>query len=480
MEDVSRVVSEKKIKAYAFTRSELLRRFYAHYLPFSLTSAQKRVIVELHADMKDSEKGMQRLLQGDVGSGKTLVAWMCLLLAFSNDTQGALMAPTEILASQHYEVLRGYASSMGLVVMKLVGSMKSSAQKEVLSHLEQGKIDVLVGTHALLEKRVVFYRLGLVIIDEQHRFGVAQRAQIILNQRTLSQEKSKEGLIYVPHILLMSATPIPRSLLLTSYGELAISVLDELPKGHRHVRTVHRKRSAREKVYAFMGKELQKGHRAYIVYPLIEESEKIDLTSLMEGFEEVSHRFKSFGVEMLHGRMSTEEKRGVMARFSEGKTQVLVATTVIEVGIHVPAATMMLVIHAERYGLAQLHQLRGRIGRNAEISYCILMTEGRLSAEAQQRIDALCEGNDGFALAELDLALRGPGNIMGKQQSGLLKLRLADLHKDMPLMERVRAEVRLLLEKQREDEALRLYCDRLCAYAKRMSLAYQDYWQGVG
>ena len=421
---------------FLFSRDQLLQTFYEKYMPFSLTEAQQRVIREIHTDLR-SGYPMNRLLQGDVGSGKTIVAWMSLLIALSNERQVALMVPTEVLATQHASLLLQYAAPMNISVEKLSSMTTKKSRTSLLSRLASGQLQVLVGTHALLEPDVRFSSLGLVIIDEQHRFGVAQRA-------VLSEKCQGE---HPPHILVMTATPIPRTLSLTQYGELDISLLDELPKGRKPIRTVHRTSSAQEKVYAFMREQLSSGHRGYIVYPLIEESEQLDLRSLSEGYAHLQEVFVGYTIEQLHGRMPSEEKHSRMHRFTTGEAQLLVSTTVIEVGLDVPEANLMLIHHADRFGLVQLHQLRGRVGRGTAESYCILMTEGHISSEARKRIQAMVRTQDGFELAEIDLQERGPGNMLGTQQSGLWQFEIADLSQDEELLLEAQQSVKELLEK---------------------------------
>lgn len=429
--------AEKKQKQQGtlLKKTQLLHTFYEKHMPFVLTSAQQRVIREIHSDMCSGYQ-MNRLLQGDVGSGKTIVAWMSLLIALSNGLQVALMAPTEVLASQHAALLLRYAEPMGLSVAKLSGTTPKKARAALLATLASGQLQILVGTHALLEPDIRFAALGLVIIDEQHRFGVAQRA--ILSEKCSQPERP-------PHILVMTATPIPRTLALTQYGEMDVSLLDELPKGRKPIRTALRGTSSRKKVYTFIRTQLAAGHRGYIVYPLIEESEQLDLASLSESYATIQQIFKGYEIEQLHGRMPSEEKRYRMQRFNTGEAQLLVSTTVIEVGIDVPAANIMLIEHADRFGLAQLHQLRGRIGRGAAQAYCILMTEGRVSAEAKARLQALTETQDGFLLAEIDLQQRGPGNVLGTQQSGLWNFEVTDLTRDGDLLVEARSAAKKLL-----------------------------------
>lgn len=398
-------------------------RFYKEKLDFELTNAQKKVLKEIRSDVL-SGKQMNRLLQGDVGSGKTIVALMTMLMAIDNGYQTCLMAPTEILAQQHFTTLTELLQGLNIEIELLTGSVKKSQRNEILENLRTGKTQILIGTHALIEETVVFKNLGMAVIDEQHRFGVAQRAQLW---------KKNE---IVPHILVMTATPIPRTLAMTLYGDLDVSIIDELPPGRKNIITVHRTDSDRLRVFGFLKEEIRKGRQVYIVYPLIEESEKQDYKDLMDGYESIMRDFpmSEFRTGILHGRMKSENKNEEMKRFVKGETNIMVATTVIEVGVNVPNASVMVIESAERFGLAQLHQLRGRVGRGAEQSYCILMTHTNLSGDARKRIKTMCDTQDGFIIAEVDLELRGPGNIEGTQQSGSLELKLADLGKDMKIL----------------------------------------------
>jgi len=408
--------------------------FYNHHLPFPLTEAQKRVIREIYADMK-SGKQMNRLLQGDVGSGKTIVAFICMLLVIGGNAQAALMAPTEILAQQHFHNLKKYADAMNLPIALLTGATRKSERKTLHSRLLSGELKILIGTHALLEEEVRFNQLGLAIIDEQHRFGVAQRSKL--------WQKNPE--IY-PHVLVMTATPIPRTLAMTLYGDLDISVIDEMPKGRKPIQTSHQYDSHRLRVNGFLRSQIEAGRQVYEVYPLIEESEKLDLKHLMDGYESISRAFPDVAISILHGQMKTEAKEFEMNRFVKGETKIMVATTVIEVGVDVPNASVMVIENAERFGLSQLHQLRGRVGRGADQSYCILMTNFKLSAEARLRMNTMVKTNSGFEIAETDLELRGPGDLMGTQQSGLLDLMIADLGKDGKILQQAREEAVAMLE----------------------------------
>ena len=432
--------AQKKLKTgFLFKETHLLDTFYAHHMPFTLTGAQERVMQVLENDMR-SGRPMNRLLQGDVGSGKTIVAWMTLLIAVSNGFQVAFMAPTEVLATQHAGLLIKYAEPMNISVEKLSSTTHKKDRSALLSRLASGQLQVLVGTHALLEPDLRFHRLGLVVIDEQHRFGVAQRA--ILSEKCQAPQQ--------PHILVMTATPIPRTLALTQYGELDTVLLDELPKGRKPIRTVHRRPLAQARIYDFIKEQLSAGHRAYIVYPLIEESEHLDLSSLSESYADLESIFADYKLEQLHGRMSTEEKYYRMRRFVTGEAQLLVSTTVIEVGIDVPEANLMLIHHADRFGLAQLHQLRGRVGRGTAESYCILMTEARISNEAHTRIQAMLRTQNGFELAEVDLKTRGPGNMLGTQQSGLWRFEVADIVEDEAQLLEAESAVKKLLTQDPE------------------------------
>lgn len=408
-------------KGNEFTRiGEYFNTFYNHYLPFDLTNAQKRVIKEIRQDC-GSGKQMNRLLQGDVGSGKTLVALMCMLISLDNCFQTCLMAPTEILATQHYETIRELLKDLGISVALLTGSTRKKEREEIHQGLRDGTLQILIGTHALLEDVVAFKNIGLVIIDEQHRFGVAQRAKLWQKNNT------------PPHVLVMTATPIPRTLSMTLYGDLDVSVIDELPPGRKPVTTLHAYDQKRKEVFRFMEQELEKGRQAYMVYPLISESEKFDFRDLEAGYEQINNYFlpKGYKVGMVHGKLKPAEKDAEMRRFVTGETKILVATTVIEVGVNVPNASIMVIESAERFGLSQLHQLRGRVGRGADQSYCILMTSYKISNDSRKRIDTMTSTNDGFEIAEADLKLRGPGDIEGTQQSGLTcSLKVANLGKD--------------------------------------------------
>lgn len=416
--------------------------FYAHHLPFELTGAQKRVMREIRADTNTGWH-MNRLLQGDVGSGKTVVAVLTALLAIDNGYQACIMAPTEILANQHFVGFSELLTPLGVRVERLTGSVKASERKPILEGLADGTVHVLVGTHALIEPGVRFQSLGLAVIDEQHRFGVQQRAKL--------WAKSTPP----PHVLVMTATPIPRTLAMTAYGDLDVSVIDELPPGRKPIRTVHRTDGARIRVMQFMEEEIARGRQVYVVFPLIEESATLDHKDLMDGYESLSRRFPlpAFRLSIVHGRMPAEDKEMEMKRFARGESQILVATTVIEVGVNVPNASVMVIESAERFGLAQLHQLRGRVGRGAEQSYCILMTKDDLSKDAALRMETMCRTNDGFEIAEVDLSLRGPGDLMGTQQSGVPDLKMADLMRDREVLTTARYIASRVLE---EDPGLAL------------------------
>ncbi len=394
-------------------------KFYTDNLPFELTNAQKKVIREIRKDL-GSAKQMNRLLQGDVGSGKTMVALMVALIAFDNGYQVSLMAPTEILAIQHFNTIRKMAQGLGLKMALLTGSTKASERKVIHEQLQNGDLQLLVGTHALIEDTVGFKKLGLVVIDEQHRFGVAQRAKLW-----------KKNVGVPPHVLVMTATPIPRTLAMTLYGDLDVSVIDELPPGRKPIETKHFYENRRKQVYEFIRKQVDSGRQVYMVYPLISESEKLDLKNLEDGYELMKEVFPRYKISMVHGRMKPAEKEAEMQLFKEGKTQIMVATTVIEVGVDVPNASVMVIESAERFGLSQLHQLRGRVGRGAEQSYCLLMSSYKISNESRKRLETMVRTNDGFEIAEVDLQLRGPGDIEGTQQSGLgVELKIANLGKD--------------------------------------------------
>jgi len=445
------------IKGNVFsTVGEHFHTFYNEKLKFELTNAQKRVVKEIRQDM-GSGIHMNRLLQGDVGSGKTVTGLLCMLIALDNGFQTCMMAPTEILAQQHFAGISGQVEDMGITVEFLSGSIKGKKRKAILERLKEGEIDILIGTHALIEDWVEFKNLGLAITDEQHRFGVKQRASLWKKGRTLP-----------PHILVMTATPIPRTLAMTLYGDLDVSVIDELPPGRKPITTVHRTENHRMRVFGFMREEIAKGRQIYIVYPLIEESEKLDLMNLMEGYESISREFPlpDYAISIVHGKMKAKDKDFEMQRFVKGETQIMVATTVIEVGVNVPNASVMIIESTDRFGLSQLHQLRGRVGRGADQSFCILMTDFKLSTDARERIATMVRTNNGFEIAEADLKLRGPGNMEGTQQSGMLDLHIADLGRDGEILRTARAMAQRILDKDAElkhplNERLRSYMEAM-------------------
>lgn len=432
---IKNMIHKQKIKGFVFDQvGENFGEFYQEHLPFELTGAQKRVIKEIRADLGSGAQ-MNRLLQGDVGSGKTIVALMSMLIALDNGFQACLMAPTEILSVQHYNGLFELCKELNTNIFLLTGSTKTSKRREIHEKLENGEIDILIGTHALLEDKVKFQNLGLAIIDEQHRFGVAQRAKL-WQKNTLP-----------PHVLVMTATPIPRTLAMSLYGDLDVSVIDELPPGRQEIKTVHRYDSNRLKVFRFIRDEIAKGRQVYIVYPLIQESATMDYKDLMDGYESIVREFPmpEYQISIVHGQMKPADKDYEMDRFVKGQTQIMVATTVIEVGVNVPNASVMIIESAERFGLSQLHQLRGRVGRGAEQSYCILMTGHKLSEDAKTRLQTMTSTSDGFEIAEVDLKLRGPGDLMGTQQSGVLNLKIADIIKDNQILQSARAYAKQLL-----------------------------------
>jgi ATP-dependent DNA helicase RecG len=429
-----KVLRQEKYKGQVFKDASKLTDFYNNHLPFPLTNAQKKVIKEIYSDLK-SGKQMNRLLQGDVGSGKTIVGFICMLLVIGNQAQCALMAPTEILAQQHFNNLKKYADAMEISIDLLTGSTKKSARKIIHAALMNGELKILIGTHALLEEEVQFKNLGLAIIDEQHRFGVAQRSRLW-----------QKNIDFYPHVLVMTATPIPRTLAMTLYGDLDISVIDELPAGRKPIKTIHRFDSHRLQVNQFLRDQIANGRQVYVVYPLIDESEKLDLKHLMDGYESICRAFPEVAISILHGKMKPDAKEFEMSRFKKGETQIMVATTVIEVGVDVPNASVMVIENSERFGLSQLHQLRGRVGRGAEQSYCILMTDYKLSADSKTRLETMVKTNNGFEIAETDLKLRGPGDLMGTQQSGVLDLLIADLGKDGQLLQQARENAIKILQ----------------------------------
>ncbi|MCL4116892.1 UNVERIFIED_CONTAM: hypothetical protein GTU68_058572 [Idotea baltica] len=421
------MIHKAKIKGFVFDNvGENFNNFYKKHLPFELTNAQKRVVKELRKDMSTGAQ-MNRLLQGDVGSGKTIVALLMILIALDNGFQTALIAPTGILANQHFNAISDLLSDMGINVKLLTGSTKVKERRKIHAALEDGSLHILIGTHALFEDKVQFKKLGLAIIDEQHRFGVAQRAKMWMKGSP-------------PHILVMTATPIPRTLAMSVYGDLDISIIDELPPGRKQIVTAHRYDSNRLSVFKFMKEEITKGRQVYVVYPLIQESQKLDFKDLMDGYESIVREFPNpkYQISIVHGKMKPADKDFEMNRFINGETQIMVATTVIEVGVNIPNASVMIIESAERFGLSQLHQLRGRVGRGAEQSFCILMTSFKLTIDAKTRLETMVQTNDGFEIAEVDLKLRGPGDLMGTQQSGVLNLRIADVVKDANILKRAR------------------------------------------
>ena len=424
-----------KFRGLLFERvGEVFNTFYSQNLPFQLTGAQKRVIKEMRRDM-GSGRQMNRLLQGDVGSGKTLVALMTMLIALDNGYQACMMAPTEILATQHYETIRRFLEGMDVRVELLTGTVKGKRRETILRDLLTGAVNILIGTHAVIEDTVNFSSLGLVVIDEQHRFGVAQRAKLWAKNTC------------PPHVLVMTATPIPRTLAMTLYGDLDVSVIDELPPGRKPIQTVHQFDNRRASMYAFIRKQIQEGRQAYIVYPLIQESEKMDIKNLEEGYLHICEEFPEYKVSKVYGKMKPAEKDEEMQRFLANETQIMVATTVIEVGVNVPNASVMVIENAERFGLSQLHQLRGRVGRGADQSYCILVTGYKLTEETRKRIEIMVQTNDGFEIAEADLKLRGPGDLEGTQQSGVaFDLKIADIARDGQLLQYVREVAEKLLD----------------------------------
>ena len=425
----------RKYRGYIFNRiGDIFNGFYAHHLPFELTGAQKRVMHEIRADMC-SGRQMNRLLQGDVGSGKTLVALMTMLIALDNGYQACLMAPTEILAEQHLQTIRDFLQGMDIRVELLTGIVKGKKRKEILDGLATGDIQILIGTHAVIEDPVAFHRLGVAVIDEQHRFGVAQRAKL--------WAKSENP----PHVLVMTATPIPRTLAMTIYGDLDVSVIDELPPGRKPIQTLHKFDNQLTSLYQSIRRQINLGRQVYIVFPLIKENEKIDLKNLEEGYETLKQAFPEFRLSKIHGRMKSAEKEAEMEQFVKGETQILVATTVIEVGVNVPNASVMVILDAQRFGLSQLHQLRGRVGRGCDQSYCILVTGYKLSEETRKRIDIMCDTNDGFRIAEADLKLRGPGDLEGTQQSGMaFDLKIANIARDGQLVQLARTEAQAIID----------------------------------
>ena len=425
----------RKYRGYIFNRiGAQFNWFYTHNLPFELTGAQKRVMHEIRADMM-SGKQMNRLLQGDVGSGKTLVALMSMLIAIDNGYQACMMAPTEILAEQHLQTIKEFLKGMNLRIELLTGIVKGKKRKEILAGLVDGSINIVVGTHAIIEDKVQFLNLGMAVVDEQHRFGVAQRAKL--------WRKSENP----PHILVMTATPIPRTLAMTIYGDLDVSIIDELPPGRKPIQTIHKYDDQMTSLYQGIRQQIKLGRQVYIVYPLIKESERIDLKNLEDGYAAMCEIFPEFKLSKIHGKMKDKEKEVEMQKFVSGQTQILVATTVIEVGVNVPNASVMVILDAQRFGLSQLHQLRGRVGRGADQSYCILVTNHKLTKETRKRIDIMCDTNDGFEIAEADLKLRGPGDLEGTQQSGIaFDLKIADIARDGQIVQMAREEAQKIID----------------------------------
>lgn len=447
----------RKYRGYLFPRvGEQFNRFYKENLPFELTGAQKRVMHEIRADM-NSGRQMNRLLQGDVGSGKTLVALMSMLIAIDNGYQACIMAPTEILAEQHLQTITDFLKGMELRVELLTGIVKGKRREAVLQGLITGEVQILVGTHAVIEDNVQFHRLGLAVVDEQHRFGVAQRAKL--------WAKSENP----PHVLVMTATPIPRTLAMTIYGDLDVSIIDELPPGRKPIQTIHKYDNQTTSLYQGIRQQVAEGRQVYIVFPLIKESEKMDLKNLEQGYEGLKEIFPDLRMSKIHGQMKSKEKEAEMARFVCGETQILVATTVIEVGVNVPNASVMVILEAQRFGLSQLHQLRGRVGRGADQSYCILVTGQQLSTETRKRIDIMCETNDGFRIAEADLKLRGPGDLEGTQQSGMaFDLKIADIARDGQIVQLARDEAQKIIDDDPtcEKSVYQILWNRLAALRK--------------
>jgi len=463
---IKNLIHKSKIKGFTFHQvGTYFNAFFKDHLPFELTNAQKRVLKEIRSDL-GSNAQMNRLLQGDVGSGKTIVAFMSILMALDNGFQACLMAPTEILSVQHYNGLFKWCNKLNISIKILTGSSKTSERRIIHETLENGKLQILIGTHALLEDKVKFKNLGLAIIDEQHRFGVKQRSK-------LWQKNSLP-----PNVLVMTATPIPRTLAMSVYGDLDISIIDELPPGRKSIKTVHRYDSNRLKVLRFIRDEIDKGRQIYIVYPLIQENEKMDYKDLMDGYESISRDFPmpKYQISIVHGKMKPADKEYEMQRFIKGETQIMVATTVIEVGVNVPNASVMIVESAERFGLSQLHQLRGRVGRGAEQSYCILMTSHKLSANSKTRLETMVSTNDGFEIAEVDLRLRGPGDIMGTQQSGILNLKIADIIKDNDILQLARHQAKTVLK---TDPTLTLPENQVFLNTYKLLGKYKNIWNYI-
>lgn len=470
------LIHKSKIKGFPFEKvGDYFNTFFKEHLPFELTNAQKRVLKEIRADL-GSNAQMNRLLQGDVGSGKTIVALMSMLIALDNGFQACLMAPTEILSVQHYNGLSEFCNRLNISIKLLTGSSNTSERKEIHENLENGNLQILIGTHALLEDKVKFKNLGLAIIDEQHRFGVEQRSKLWRKGPEASSDN--ERATTPPHILVMTATPIPRTLAMSVYGDLDISVIDELPPGRQSIKTVHRYDKNRLRVFQFIRDEIKKGRQVYVVYPLIQESEKMDYKDLMDGYESISRDFPmpEYQISIVHGKMKPADKDYEMQRFAKGETQIMVATTVIEVGVNVPNASVMVIESAERFGLSQLHQLRGRVGRGAEQSYCILMTSHKLSNDSKLRLETMTRTSDGFEIAEVDLKLRGPGDIMGTQQSGVLNLKIADIVKDKDILQSARFYAKQVLN---SDPTLGLPEHKVLLHTYRQLSKYKNMWNYI-
>ena len=463
---IKNLIHKSKIKGFTFSKvGHYFNSFFQEHLPFELTNAQKRVIKEIRQDL-GSNAQMNRLLQGDVGSGKTIVALMSMLIALDNGFQACLMAPTEILSVQHYNGLHELCKDLNISIKLLTGSTNTSDRRKIHEDLENGELQILIGTHALIEDKVKFKNLGLAIIDEQHRFGVAQRSKLWKKNTS------------PPHVLVMTATPIPRTLAMSVYGDLDISVIDELPPGRKEVKTVHRYDKNRLNVFRFIRDEISKGRQIYIVYPLIKESEKMDYKDLMDGYESISREFPmpKYQISIVHGKMKSADKDFEMQRFINGETQIMVATTVIEVGVDVPNASVMVIESAERFGLSQLHQLRGRVGRGAEQSYCILMTSHKLSNDSRTRLETMVRTNDGFEIAEVDLRLRGPGDIMGTQQSGVLNLKIADIIKDNDILQHARYYAKKILN---DDASLTKPGNKVLLSTYKQLSKYKNIWNYI-
>jgi len=457
--------SVKQRPGKVLQNTQLLRRFYVYGLPFTLTRAQKRVVREIYRDLRSANQ-MNRLVQGDVGSGKTVVALLSMLICVGSDAQVALMVPTELLATQHYQGLQALIQSIPVAIELLTSATKQSKRREILHDLQVGRLKIVVGTHALLHDSITFYNLGLVIIDEQHRFGVVQRAKLWAKQQD-----------HFPHVLVMTATPIPRTLAMTLYGDLDLSVIDEMPAGRKPIKTLHYYDTQRLSVFRLLREQMAMGRQVYIVYPLIEESRKMDYNNLLDGYESVCRAFPEFTIGILHGQMQAADKAYEMRRFVKGKTQLMVATTVVEVGVDVPNATVIVIENAERFGLAQLHQLRGRVGRGREQAYCILMSSVRLTSKSRERIQTMVNTCDGFEIADADLKLRGPGDLLGIQQSGVLNLKIANLTTDGHILQTARAAAQSVLQ---EDPTLTLPKHRTLKTRLAYLQGQVGHWSNVG